>query len=331
RGNKQKSEETENDQENFFSTKTKGLGSGYFVTNEPAVNAKVKTEYRIRNSINESFATVKDGLFVQELVKKGTCFGGMIRFADPGSAFAQKARFILKNVKPVIKGAMFESLPAKFKFADSPANAKSFLVVEPISFEKSFFNEKSGKSGNESADSADTDQSDQILLDSVRSFNTMLGRPRRTRIVIAPSSVLGKAVENCTVAWAGFEEKGCIPLKEDKKDDKKTGADASRKRVKSKLEKGEKWGDKKWVITRSQAGLLREYLHPGQNKEQILQNLNDRIEKYGAKSQESVKALLTEIRIKLESEEGTKAMEWFIKEYLEELGIYLFENPNAGE
>ncbi len=317
RGKKDTNQKIGEDEENFFSTKTKGLGSGYFVSNKPAVSAKVKTEYRIRNSIDELFVTVENGLFVQELVKKGTCFSGIIRFADPESDFAQKARFILKNVKPLIKGALFEPLDIQFNFPDSPANAESFLVIEPIPFEKSFFSEKEG----EKTDSENND-SNQIFLNSARGFNTMLGRPRRNRIVIAPSSVLNKEVENYTVPWAGFGQEN-ISM-QGKEEDKESVPDTIRKRVKSRLTKEK-------IITRTQAGLLREYLHPGQKKEQILQNLNDRIEKYGAKSQESVKTLLTEIRIKLESEEGTKAMESFIKDYLEELGIYLFDNPNAGE
>ncbi|QTA81754.1 CRISPR type III-associated RAMP domain-containing protein [Desulfonema limicola] len=297
------------EQENFFNTKTKGLGQGYFVTNEPAVTEKIKTEYRIRNSIDGLFVTRDDGLFVQELIKKHTCFSGIIQFKKPGTDFSKKAYFILNYVKPVIKGAVFERVETEFKLPDNN-NGKSFLVVEPINYENSFISENN-----------------QVTLDSIRRYNTMLGRPRRSRIVIAPCSILSAPVENQTIAWAGFGFEN-IPFTEKPEKEKKciqSDADKDRKKVKSRLEKGGEWEKKNWVITRSQAGLLREYLHPGQEPDQILNNLRDRIEKYSAKSQEKLKSLLSDIKKELESK-GIEEMQKFIRQYLDELAIYLFNN-----
>jgi hypothetical protein len=322
-------------EENFFNTKTKGLGNGYYVSCIPSVSEKIQTEYRVRNSMDECFVTKDDGLFVQELVKQGTCFGGILEFKSPDTEFSQKAISVLTNVKPVIKGTLFELCPPDSSTLTGldkkpEPSVFAFLVTEPVNFNPDLLlNEPDETRGAETPESA---LSDQVFLDTFRSFNTMLGRPRRNRVMISPGSVVGCEIPGHTIVWPGFG-RSYIPFgvrhedgKEGTSEQLRKHADPENKRVRSKLSPGGEWTDKNWVITRSQAGLLRQYLHPGLDPEYIQQNLEERIEKYEAKSQET--RLLKQILSKLKSSNGVTAMTSFINEYLDELAIYLFEKKN---
>lgn len=154
--NQSTKEEEKTDQENFFSTKTKPLPKDYFVTadNSPSV-FRIETERRIRNQIEDNFATPKDGgLFVQELVHKGQYLGGTIKLLRKADeTFQQRAIFILQNIKPVIGGTIFEPVlnvnkvsngdnGNKKEEADNPSDEKplSYLVVTPIPFDSSLVN-----------------------------------------------------------------------------------------------------------------------------------------------------------------------------------------------
>ncbi|MCF8090313.1 MAG: hypothetical protein K9L23_19900 [Desulfotignum sp.] len=320
-------------EENFFNTKTKGLGNGYYVTGAPAVSEKIQTEYRVRNSMNDRFITRDDGLFVQELVKQDTCFGGIIEFRAPGTEFSQQAVSVLNHVKPVIKGTLFaicspEPTALSGLKRSLKSNAGGYLVTEPVNYNPERFTDRPPEIRETEKSAAAPDH--QVSLDTFQSFNTKLGRPRRNRIMVAPGSVLGFDIPGYTIAWPGFGRTHIPFGSRHRKDEKEGSVQSSNltkkeaKRVKSKLSRGGEWADKNWVITRSQAGLLRQYLHPGLDPEYIKQNLDERIEKYEDKSQET--RLLKQIRSKLESPAGVTAMTSFITEYLDELAIYLFEN-----
>lgn len=334
-GKDEAGQEPNQPEENFFNTKTKGLGNGYYVTNEPAVSEKIQTEYRVRNSMDDCFITRDDGLFVQELVKKDTCFGGVLEFRTPDTEFSQKASSILMHVKPVIKGTLFALClpePEAPSWWNEPleSSATAYLVTEPVKFHPELLPDEALETrdtGNSSAAS-----NHQVSLKTFQNFNTMLGRPRRNRIMIEPGSVFGYAIPGHTITWSGFG-RSHIPFGSRHEHENKekdglvrtiTHTGQETKRVRSKLSRGGEWADKNWVITRSQAGLLRQYLHPGLDPEYIRQNLEERIEKYEAKSQETL--LLEQILSKLKSPNGMTAMKSFITEYLDELAIYLFEN-----
>lgn len=333
RGKDETKQELNPSEENFFNTKTKGLGNGYYVTSTPAVSETIQTEYRVRNSMDDSFITRDDGLFVQELVKQDTCFGGIIKFRAPGTEFAQQAVSVLNHVKPVIKGTLFalcspEPTTMSGLTGSLESNAGGYLVTEPVNYNPEQFADEPPDIRETENSAAASDH--QVSLDTFRSFNTMLGRPRRNRIMVAPGSVLGFDIPGHTIAWPGFGRTH-IPFGSRHGKDEKKGSLLSSirtqketRRVKSKLSRGGVWADKNWVITRSQAGLLRQYLHPGLDPEYIKQNLDERIKKYETKSQET--QLLTQILSKLKSPVGVKAMTSFITEYLDELAIYLFEN-----
>ena len=110
-------DEERDDRDNFFSTKTKPLSSGSFVTDgeSPEVIVASKKK-RLRNSTESNFATLKEGgLFVQEYIERGTCFGGVITIADTSTKFLENAYCILNTFKPVINGCIFENSLNEFK------------------------------------------------------------------------------------------------------------------------------------------------------------------------------------------------------------------------
>ncbi|MCP4107479.1 MAG: hypothetical protein GY749_18370 [Desulfobacteraceae bacterium] len=76
----------------------------------------------------------------------------------------------------------------------------------------------------------------------------------------------------------------------------------------------------KFKISRSQAGLLREYLNPLLSENIIRENLTARIKKYEEKSQEQMQKLLKKIKTRMDI--SVEDMRAFIVNYLEELAIH---------
>ncbi|MCP4347891.1 MAG: hypothetical protein GY795_20505 [Desulfobacterales bacterium] len=276
--------------------KIKPLDPGTFVTCEtpvPSVTDNIRKEFRMRNSMDEPFITKDDGLFVQEFVGKDTCFGGLVRMKNSADEFSKKAWFILENTKPVIKGTIFE--PSTGDAAEFERGARAFLLTEPISFD---FSMVPGAGSQE-----------QIMLASHRRFNTTLRRPRRNRIVAEPGSVVTDSYENCSVPWSGFGKK-IQPAKPEQPADDRSGSTQARF-VEDRCE---------FKISRSQAGLLREYLNPLLSENIIRENLTARIKKYEEKSQEQMQKLLKKIKTRLDI--SVEDMRAFIVNYLEELAIH---------
>jgi hypothetical protein len=293
-----------NDEENFFRTKTKPLPGGNFVTADgprAAILPTTLVEQRFRNAMDATFTTIDDGLFVQELIGRGTCFGGVFRLTDPTSDFAAKAFRLLSRVRPDVKGTLFESrVVPSVAVPQTPAPDKPVLVIDPIRLE-------TGRT---------PDDGDQISVGVEKRFNAMLGRPRRNRLVISPGSVLRRPdTVDAVIAWPGFG--GPIDAPAPEKPEKETPP-VEAKEPSLTTEKPE------WVITRSQAGLLRDYLHPGRSESEIRKNLKDRIEKYQAKSEEKLAGLLAAVLDRLDKE-GADAMRTFVRGYLENLAVYLWE------
>jgi len=297
--------------ENFFNTKTKPLSSGTFVANTPDgpdILTTVKKEQRMRNYMDETFTTKQDGLFGQELIKRGTCFGGVIRFKDVESIFSKRAGYIIKYVRPIIKGALFQQTIANA--FDAQKSTGPFLVIEPMCLDDT------GHDGR-----VLPGQTDQITIGVSRAYNTILKRPRRNRIVIAAGSVLDDQQQGHTVAWTGFGQDICKPKTDTSEN--KAAFDQPGKPFQPTVCKKEN------LITRTRADLLRVYLHPHLKKDDLKRNLDHRILKYRAKNEDVLLPLLKKVRKNLESGGITK-MRGYISTYLEELSILHYLKKRGG-
>ncbi|MBF0538433.1 MAG: hypothetical protein HQL03_09310 [Nitrospirae bacterium] len=273
------------DQQNFYNTKPKPLPSDMFVTNtDPPKIIGIKTEKRFRNHIDEDFTTIKDGLFIQGLIARGTSFGGTITFDtsdDNKTEFLKKALFILKHVRATIKGAIFDlKAPTRQPLHVSPpdtaedtsSNTTPYLVSEPIPYSAGLLDYSTRPFAlvKGQKDRVVKPHANQILLTTISRYNTTLKRPRRNRIVIAQGSIVyGRHDDESAIRWKGFG-KDVIPQKKEMPPDdvRPTKADVN--------------SDIKDVaqITRAQAGILIEFLNPAVPKGFVQDVLKDRIEKY---------------------------------------------------
>ena len=172
--------------------------------------------------------------------------------------FAKKARFIFDKVYPVINGCIFEP-----STVDAPINeitSQPCLVILPLPYEPKH-----------------KQNSNRIMLTSQRRYNTMLQRPRRNRIVIAPGSVITSSEPSIyLMPWNGFG-KTIKPGEPDKtaeihKDKIKPKAFPE---VKTPIFPGEFL-----KVSRSQAGFLREFLNPKRSTEQMKSVIEVRLQKY---------------------------------------------------
>ncbi|KJR40061.1 protein of unknown function DUF324 [Candidatus Magnetoovum chiemensis] len=215
--------EIEKDEENFFATKTKPLPEGSFVTDSDKFEIEtVSSEKRVRNSMEETFITLKEGgLFVQELIKKDTWFAGTIKLKDTENntdkEFIQRTMFILEKVKPIINKCIFEPLiDDKADAQQSGNNTSARIVISPIVYNNAYINYHDCKYKEVGTSEKDKKRivregANQIALTSLRLYNTTLNRQRRPRIVIATGSVIydtekdNTAIQNdALLAWKGF-------------------------------------------------------------------------------------------------------------------------------
>ncbi|HLC15757.1 MAG TPA: hypothetical protein VJL89_05975, partial [Thermodesulfovibrionia bacterium] len=247
-----KDEQEQDDNENYIRQKNKPLPPNAFVTAKPDVFC-VRSEQRIRNSMESNFTTIENGLFVQQLVHCGTTFGCRIHMDKPDRDFAKKVRFIFDKVHPVINGCIFEP----FTF-DSPANETAIanqpcLVTLPEPY-KADFKQKSNR----------------IMLTTQRRYNTMLQRPRRNRIMIAPGSIITSSEPSIyLMPWNGFGN--TIPQPDEPAKTVETPTDEGKPQV---------FPDKFLKISLSQAGMLREFLNPNHPLEQMKNVIESRLQKY---------------------------------------------------
>jgi len=302
------------DDETFFRTKAKPLSADFSVADGPggpAALTPVESEHRFRNRMDADgrFTTVEKGLFVQELIKKGGCFAGVVRFKAPDPEFLKKALRVFRR-RPRINGALFEP---DIRPLPEPARAEEtgpWLTTAPIPL-------------TDRRTIAPETTDDRITLTSPRRFNTMLARPRRNRIVFAPGSILTAPAAD-SVGWSGFGESRIDVIRYAVEDRKQH--DAPRPKTPQPDIKKVDLGN----ITRSQAGLLREYLHPALDAARIRENLDHRIEKYGAKSNDVLKNLLKAVRLRLD-EDGPAGMRRFIQRILEELAIEFYKGKQKSQ
>ena len=329
------------EQENYVRCKTKPLPDTFFVTqSDPVQMIKIHKEKRIRNRLNRAFVTDKDALFVQEFIPRGTTFGAHIVIdstGDPTTAdpeFVDKALFIFENINPLIKGTFFtpvreekseNNAPVKTS-DDSPLEASPFpaLVISPVPWDM---------------ERMMTDNS--IKIETIKGYNTVLKRPKRNRIGIAPSSVImtgpdDPIMAHC-IAWKGFGVQAIANPdcdapsdKSESKDENRltstkenasNAADGSRPEIGSSLPNS--MYDEKGRLIRISKSDLRDWILPTTPVTFIENTLKRQLKKYEEKGKESHKALagITQALLTCLEDEGIEAMRQLINTYLEELAV----------
>lgn len=342
-----KEERDEQELENYVRTKTKPLSADYFVTRDAENHIieviKLNREKRIRNRLDDHFITNENSLFVQEFIPQGSCFGTTIavhkpqdsdpeRSGDSANAnlldelFSNKVLFILKNVKPVIKGTVFSPiiLPLKEQTTSLDISDENpdipYLVIKPIPY-----TDKLIQTGN------------AIRISSTQNYNTVLKRHKRNRIIIEPSSVI--AGDHCDsyndfcIAWNGFN-KNDIPCREavETKDKYIMNDEQNRSFNKQEMDYSSHQiirNISKYVISNSQAGLLRELLNKNSGND-IERNLEHRFEKYSAKSEKKLPDIIKAINEELKKN-GADSMRMLIRHFLESLAVEKWKTKSSSK
>jgi len=269
-GQDEKGSNNDYSQENLIRSKTKPLSESgrHFVNMDPAVY-EVPTVIRFRNVMEGygDFRTLeKGGLFAHEYIPAGTRFGGTIYQASPNTKFGKRCRYILKNIRPVVAGAIFDNEIRPLTTAT--AESKFHLLSTDLSYRRDLL-EDSGNS---------------VCIASQRGFNTANGRPRRNRIVIMAGSVLTTAQNKSTIPWSGFGEKNIPFLQNDDFSDKNN-------QTKPGITIPDEIRKKLVAVSRAQAGQLRELLHLSMKEEHrahLSQFLAERLKKYDQWKKEEI-------------------------------------------
>jgi len=313
------------DFENFFRTKTKPLPDDYFVTTtDPPIAFTVSTERRIRNQIGDRFVTAETaGLFVQELIHAGTCFAGTILFRDiKQKDFLQRALFILKNVKPIIGGSVFDILSFEGRNESRNGNGDYFLVTRPLPFCRGYLDYTSEKyvvQGDRV-----TLQANIIAVDTLRSYNTTLNRPKRPKICVKPGSVLlnrPKGVDERSItSWIGFGRS----IEEYKPAIEVTPTSAV-KEEKKKPELPTFVNDLKRSVTRAQLGFLKEFLNRSRDINDIRKVAEERSKKYREKDKREWESFYNHILNLINGDSSGNDLREFIGAFLEEVFEYKWE------
>lgn len=275
--------------ENFFNFKPKPLPSNMFVTNEDSPSViEVKSEKRIRNSIEDNFKTKGEGgLFVQECIKRGIIFGGLISLNKENPEFLKKAVFILNNMKPVINGTIFEWILTEIS-VDRSSEKIPYLVTQPLPFSKGLLN-----------------NTNQIILTTARRYNTTLRRPRRNRIVISQGSVINKMVDKNLISWKGLGKE----IKYEKPVQKRPEGE----RVDAKRDDLEEMEQ----ISRAQSGQLREFFN--HDAEFITKKIEHILKKYEGKTKDA-RLIPANVLKKIQGliiKDGLESAKKYIKGYLD--------------
>jgi len=257
--------------------KPKAMWDNEFISQHPDV-FNLRTEIRMRNALDMDFQSGKGGLFAQELIPAGTIYGGAITFESPDSAFAQKAKYIFLNARPLIKGTAFSPASSLSNISTTAASGPT-LLIKPLSGSVMVdIVDRITEKGNHPAV-----KEDSIRLTTLREYNTTLKRPRRNRIAIAPGAVLNITIPEKTVFWTGFEKEftACEEkdkTKQDPANDKQIAHNhAEIEQMISVLPN--------LKLTRAQAGFLREFLNPGMKQEAAKKILTQREEKHKEKKE----------------------------------------------
>ncbi len=322
----EESEEEKKNREGFFMTKTKPVRNAYVTQDDNPVIFSTEMEKRIRNSIKDNFTTLdKDGLFVQELVRRGTVFSGTVSIKESASSgFSRRTAFLLKTAQPIINGCLF-SIDAVECSSEGPSAQETashpLLLTSPVVYQREMINYRHCHYAEQ--DGRVTLQRANMVTVSVnRRFNTMLGRQRRPRIVIAAGSVLYDAVPagSGTIPWKGFggvlQPAGA--LKRDEMPDKQTSSVVA---AGPAFAPPAHFNDLKKKMTRSQAGMLRELLNEKRAISEVRAVIADRVAKYEAKgeSAKGFKALFSKIEEHALWNDGGNAMRAYVNFILDEL------------
>jgi hypothetical protein len=300
------------DEKNDLDGKPKPLGQGWYVTDGASPQAfQVRIQERFRNRTDTNFATVLKGLIVQELIPAGTVFGGRVTIAAADSDFGRRAGAIFQKAKLEVNGCLFEPTLEKVQtqVVDLPG---AYLVVSPVHYVHGLKREK-----------------DQVRLAVTRSYSTILKRPRRNRIIVAPGSVIAESIPGKTVQWAGFKKEiACA-----------APVDSSRSQFQQKsVPSRPAWYPGTYSIagsleiTRAQTGLLREFLQTSIDRVFVEKILTDRRDKHKKDENEENKRLvkLDEACLAcLKGEKNLDKLQEFIKLYLEDVALHRWEKRHA--
>ncbi|MCX7965833.1 MAG: RAMP superfamily CRISPR-associated protein [Syntrophorhabdaceae bacterium] len=271
------------DRENFFKTKTKTLSQDFFVTSiKPLKAFKIDTERRIRNQVEGNFATGKErGLFVQEFIKRGTCFSGTIKINpyEKFNDFLKRALYILKNIKPIINGALFH-VEWKDNIDTTEQRIGPWLVYKSIPFSPEFLNLKRcpyEKQGERIV----LKDANIITIKTEKAYNTTLKRPRRPNITIKPGSILFNTYsvfeKDALKSWMGFGQN--LLYEKEKTLERYRVKPIERQRFELSKDILEELKD----MTPSQAGFLKEFLNRHRKIGDINRLAKERMEKYEKK------------------------------------------------
>lgn len=131
---------------------------------------------RIRNRLDDSFKTEEDSLFVQEFIPEGNVFAGFLHIVEPKNqeeeVFLKRVLWILKNFYPVIRGVPFKTFLKPFSEDNIPTLPECYVLTKPVPFNQAFF----GKNN-------------RLRITTLKTYNTVLGRPRRPLICFQAGSI----------------------------------------------------------------------------------------------------------------------------------------------
>jgi hypothetical protein len=237
-------------------SKTTPLAGSSFVTNGSHIQVIERSiRRRMRNSLQDSFVTGDDGLFVQEFMPAGTTLGGTIRFLAPKSEFCRLAWCILENTSLLrLKGGVFKAQFSTVQSEEIKQKNSPRLLINPIPAVSI-----SHGVGH-------------IIMGVERKYNTMLRRSRRNKIVAKPGSVLfGESLSNVpkffSITWGGF---GKI-INEITADCIFEDNCAHQKNIDIEISQ---------ELSRYQRGLLRGLLNPSMSVDLLKYTLNRQLVKY---------------------------------------------------
>lgn len=282
--------------EQLLSGKVSSLPRGTFVTNEPHPRiVRVPIERRMRNAMDENFKTKEGALFVQELVPRDTLFAGKVVCGSDDKGFNGRVRFVLRSLRPWISRCLFEtSMVESPTQSEHDPETRPALVIHPAPYVDVI---------NSRGDSAN-----QLVLTTIRRYATQLHRPRRNRAAIAPGSVIDDQSPNVvldthTISWRGF------------------GSTFQHEAIEGTSFRAEvlkpRQMDEVKLITRSQMGILREFLGLNANALQLRRWVDNALLKNRQGKSGVPQPTLEQIQSLL-NDKGLVAAQGYIRDYLDQ-------------
>lgn len=164
-----------------------------------------------------------------------------------------------------------------------------------------------------------------ISLDTLRRYNTTLGRPKRPKICIRQGSVIkdGDAIDNYkeeTISWHGFgNDLGLKKQELTKKTERKDSVDEKKSLT---LKRPGYFDGLAKNMTPSQAGILKEFLNRHRDIKDIKKVYENRIMKYEKKQKGDWLTLYKDIEDHCDKDPTGEEMRKFVRFILEELFEY---------